>query len=116
MSSVELTAFELKLRPQLTCVESMGRAKARLLISDLLVLVQHYKARALDVAPLGETDVDASKVHKDFPNFSDSTTQRSSANFADPDSQASFNKLCYDVGVQADFFESKTALFNDEGD
>ncbi|KAK3259316.1 hypothetical protein CYMTET_31677 [Cymbomonas tetramitiformis] len=91
----------------------MGRAKARLLVSDLLALVKHYKALALEVGSREGSDVAAFQILKDSPHFSDSTTQTLDACFVEQGCQTSFNKLRYVVGVRDDSFESKVALFND---
>ncbi|KAK3250926.1 hypothetical protein CYMTET_39724 [Cymbomonas tetramitiformis] len=91
MSCEELAAFEAKLAPKLLDMETMGCSRARFVARDLLSL-RHYKAHALGATPLGDTG---------------------SVVLVDCESQTSFNKLRYDVGVHGDLYESRVALFND---
>ncbi|KAK3288148.1 hypothetical protein CYMTET_4364 [Cymbomonas tetramitiformis] len=114
MSCEELAAFEAKLAPQLLDMETMGRSRARFVAADLLLLLRHYKALALDATPLGDTGSSSLVAPMVVtPHFSDCDTQTASIVLADCESHTSFNKLRYDVGVQGDSFESRVALFND---
>ncbi|KAK3278977.1 hypothetical protein CYMTET_13118 [Cymbomonas tetramitiformis] len=107
-------AFKAKIALQLLDMDTVGRSRVRFVAADLLLLLRHYKALALDATLLG--DFGGSSLIAPMagtPHFSDCDTQMSSVVFVDRDSQTSFNKLRYDVGVQDDLFESKVALFND---
>ncbi|KAK3274667.1 hypothetical protein CYMTET_17159 [Cymbomonas tetramitiformis] len=114
MSCEELAALKAKLAPQLVDMETVGRSRARFVAADLLMLLRHYKALALDATPLG--DCGGSSLIApvaDTPHFSDCDTQTPRDVFVDHGSRTSFNKLRYDVGVQDDLFISRVALFND---
>ncbi|KAK3279752.1 hypothetical protein CYMTET_12385 [Cymbomonas tetramitiformis] len=97
-------------------LKASGRSWARFVAADLLLLLllRHYKALALDATPFGDSGDSSLITHvASTPQFSDCDTQTPSVVFVDRDSQTSFNKLRYDIGVQDDLFESKVALFND---
>ncbi|KAK3252239.1 hypothetical protein CYMTET_38457 [Cymbomonas tetramitiformis] len=92
----------------------MGRSRARFVAADLLLLLRHYKAIALDATPLGDSGCSSLIAHvTSTPHFSDCDTQTPSVVLVDRDFQTSLNKLRYDIGVQEDLFEPKVALFND---